>query len=128
MKLTVITPDDTLLVEEVASINIAEKTGSYTVLNDHAPLITVVKDFVMTIGQIDSGLKYIAANVGTLKVLDNTVSLIIDYGITGTSKDDARQKLQSLRDTIAENIGNIGDKTVANIEVELMRRMNEMRR
>lgn len=128
MKLTVITPDDTLLVEEVASINIAEKTGSYTVLNDHAPLITVVKDFVATINTKTSDLKYIAANAGTLKVLDNTVSLIIDYGITGTSKDDARQKLQSLRDTIAENIGNIGDKTVANIEVELMRRMSEMRR
>jgi len=127
MKLTVITPDATLLAAEVASINIAEKTGSYTILNDHAPLITVVKNFVATIGQTDTDLTYIAANAGTLKVLDNTVSLIIDYGIAGTSKDDARQKLQFLREEIAANIGNTGDKTVANMEIELMRRMKEMR-
>ena len=127
MKLTVITPDATLLSEEVTSINIAEKNGSYTILKDHAPLITVVKEIVATINTKTSDLKYIAANAGTLKVLGNTATLIIDYGIAGTSKDDARQKLQSLRDTIAKTIDNTGDKTIANIEFEIMRRMKEMR-
>ena len=128
MKLTVITPDETLLATEVTSINIHEKTGSFTVLRGHAPLITVVKDFVATIGAPDSDLTYIAANAGTLKILDNTAALIIDYGIVGTSKTDAREKLQSRRDEIAAKIGNTGDNTVANVEVELMRRMKEMRR
>ena len=128
MKLNIITPDTTLLATKVTSINIAERVGSFTVLNGHAPLITVIKDFVATIQPETADLTYIAANVGTLKVLDNITSLIVDYGVVGTSKEDAREKLQALRQEIAANIGKTGDKTVANVEVELMRRMKELRR
>ena len=127
MKLTVLTPDATLLTTEITSINIGAKAGSFTILANHAPLITTAKDFVMTIATKTDDLKYIAASVGTIKVADNTVAVIIDYGIAGSSRDDAQNALLALRQKIAAGGLEADDSTVANLELELIRRMSEMR-
>ena len=126
MRLKVITPDSTLFDGNIESINIAERTGGFSILKGHAPLISIVKDFVSTIRTETSDLRYIAAGSGTLKVLDDEIFLIIDYGVVGASKKDARANLASLRKEIAENSENLGDDTVANLEIELMRRMKEL--
>ena len=128
MKLKVITPDSTLFKDNIKSINIAEKVGSFSVLKGHAPLIAVVKDFVSTI-QTEAGvLTYIAASSGILKVLNDEVSLIVDYGVVASSKEEASNNLASLRKEIAQNTNNLGDDTIANLEIELMKRMQELGR
>jgi len=128
MKLKVITPDHTLFEGNVESINMAERVGAFTILNGHAPLITVVKDFVSTIQPETGDLTYIAAGSGTLKVLNNEASLIIDYGVVGTSKEAAKTNLMNLRKEIAQNNDGLGDDTVANLEIELIKRMQELGR
>jgi len=127
MKLKIITPDATLFNGNVASINIAEKTGSFSILNDHAPLITVAKNFVTTLQTETDGLVYIAANSGTFKMLNNEASLLIDYGVLASSKEEAQTALKNLKKEIAINSGRVGDDTIADMEFELMRRIKEMR-
>jgi len=127
MKLKVITPDSTLFNDHATRLNIAERIGSFSILSNHAPLITVIKDFVSTIQTEADDLTFIAANSGTLKVLNNEVSLTIDYGVLGTNKEDAWTNLESLRKEIAEKSGSLGDNTIANLELELMKRIKEMR-
>lgn len=126
MKLKMITPDSTLFEGNIKSINIAESTGGFSILKGHAPLISVVKDFVSTIQTEVSDLTYIAAGAGTLKVLEDEIFLIVDYGVVGTSKEEARTNLAKLRKEMATRSGDLGDDTVANLEVELMRRMKEL--
>jgi len=128
MKLKVITPDVTLFEGNIKSINIAERGGSFTILKGHAPLIVVVRDPVSTIQTETDELTYIAAKFGTLKVLDNEVSLIVDYGVDGTSKEDARTNLENLRNEIIQNSDNLGDDTIANLEIELLKRMQKLGR
>jgi len=126
MKLKVITPDNTLFDGAIERINIAERLGAFTILKGHAPLIVVVKNSVSTI-QTESGeLTYIATGFGTLKVLNNEVSLIVDYGAIGASKEEAKTSLMNLRKEIAQNNGSLGDDTVANLEMELIKRMQEL--
>jgi len=127
MRLKVITPDVTLFDDKAQSLNIAERVGSFTILSDHAPFLTVVKNFVSTIQTETGDLTYIAANSGTLKVLNNEASLIVDYGVIGASKDEAKTNLVNLRKEFAGNSESLGDHTIANLEVELMRRMRELK-
>ena len=126
MRLKVITPDTSLFKDEIQSINIAEHIGGFSILKGHAPFITVVKNFVSTIKLENGNLTFIAANSGTLKVLDDEISLIIDYGVIGTNREEAQEKLIELRQEIAKTSDETGDDTVANLEVELMRRMKEL--
>lgn len=120
MKLKMITPDATLFEGDIKSINIAERAGSFSILKGHAPLITVLKDFVSTIHPEAGELIHIAAGSGTFKVLNNEASLIVDYGVVGTSKEDAKMNLKNLREEIAQNSGDLGDETIAKLEIKLM--------
>jgi len=128
MKLKVIAPDNTLFIGNAKSLNIAERFGSFTILSDHAPFITVLKDFVSTIQTEKDDLTYIAANFGALEVLNNEVSVMIDFGVLGTSKEDALENLTNLKQEISAQSDNLGDDTIANLEIELVRRIREMRR
>ena len=128
MKLKVITPDQTLFEGNIESINIAERLGAFTILKKHAPLIVVVKNSVSTIQTENGDLTYIASRFGTLKVLNNEVSLIVDYGAVGTSKEEAKTNLEGLRKEISQNSENLGDDTVAVLEMELIKRMQELGR
>ena len=127
MKLTVLTPDATLLETEVENININAVDESFTILKRHAPLISVVKDFVATIKTEQSNLKYIAANAGTLNVLHDAVTIFIDYGVVGISKEDAREKLNARRKELIAESDEVDDDVIARMELELIRRMGELR-
>lgn len=127
MKLKIITPDVTLFEGNIKSINIAERAGSFSILKGHAPLIAVLKDFVSTIQAETGELTYIAAGSGTLKVLNNEASLIVDYGVVGTSKEDAKMNLKNLREEIAQNSDHLGDDTIANLEIKLMTMLKELK-
>ena len=126
MRFKVVTPDSTLFNGNIQGLNIAEKVGAFSILKGHAPLITVVKDFVTTIQTEAGDLTYISASSGTLKVLDNEAALIVDYGVVGSSKEEAAEHLLQLRKEIAQNSGDLGDDTIANLEIELMKRMQEL--
>jgi F-type H+-transporting ATPase subunit epsilon len=121
MKLKVITPDAPLWSGNITSINIAEKEGSFSILKGHAPLITVVKNVLATITIETGEVIYIAAGSGIIKVLTNEVSVIIDYGVIGNSKEEAKNNLVNLREVMIQNSSNLGDDTIANLEIELMR-------
>ena len=44
----------------------------------------------------------------------------------GNSKEDAKDNLVNLKREIVQNSDNLGDDAVAKLEVELMRRMQEL--
>jgi len=126
MKLKVITPDHTLFDGNIKRINVAEREGSFSILKGHAPLIVIIKNAVTTIQTETGDLTYIATGFGTLKVLNNEISLIIDYGVAGTSKEEAKTNLENLKDEIAKNNNDLGDDLVANLEIELLKRMQQL--
>lgn len=126
MKLIVRTPDETLVELDVASFNINQGYESFSVLNGHAPLISVTKDFVVTINEETGNNTYLAGNDGMLKVQDNVANMMIDYGIVASNKDDAKEQLRAMKEKMTEKTID-SDKSVLGVEIELMRRMQEMR-
>lgn len=121
MKLKMITPDTILFDGNTKRIHVAEPEGTFSILDRHAPLLMVVKHFVLTLLTETDELTYIAAGAGVLKVLNNEVSLIVDYGAVGASKEQAKTNLAHLKEEIIQRRTHLGDDTIANLELELMR-------
>ena len=125
MKLKITTPDNILLETTVKSINISEKTGSFTILPNHAPFLSSIESSFVVVTDEDGTTTYVNINSGILKVLKNTVVLIIDYGAMGITREEAFAKFEELQDSIMNRDKDSNDM-VGKIELELARRVKEM--
>lgn len=126
MKFAALTPDENLITTDITSLTVVQKAGGFQILTNHAPMITAVKDFVVTVKTNDAGETYVVGTTGTLKVYENNLTLFLDQGVQHESLEVATK-------TLAENIEKMNSKTydssddaVANLEIELMKRMKEM--
>lgn len=77
MHLEVITPDAKLFEGEVSSVIAPAVDGYLGILNDHAPMISTLKEGEMTI--ISNGKEQsIQINGGVLEVSNNVISVLAD--------------------------------------------------
>lgn len=77
MNLEIITPDKKVFEGEVMSASFPGTDGSFQVLNDHAPLISLLKDGVVEYKSKDS-VNQIKITGGVVEVLKNKVILLAD--------------------------------------------------
>ncbi|NOS91102.1 MAG: ATP synthase F1 subunit epsilon [Cyclobacteriaceae bacterium] len=80
MNLEIITPDKKVFEGEVLSASFPGTDGSFQVLNDHAPLISLLKDGVVEYKSKDS-VNQVKITGGVVEVLKNKVILLAD-GVT----------------------------------------------
>lgn len=80
MNLEIITPDKKVFEGEVVSASFPGTDGSFQVLNDHAPLISLLKDGVVEYKSKDS-VNQVKITGGVVEVLKNKVILLAD-GVT----------------------------------------------
>ncbi|MFY8036777.1 MAG: ATP synthase F1 subunit epsilon [Cyclobacteriaceae bacterium] len=77
MNLEIITPDKKVFEGEVLSASFPGTDGSFQVLNDHAPLISLLKDGVVEYKSKDS-VNQVKISGGVVEVLKNKVILLAD--------------------------------------------------
>jgi len=91
MYLEIVSPEATLFSGEVDSITVPGVNGEFEMLNDHAPIISILKDgHVKVAGTIqleedveakftksDKGV-WLAINSGTIEMKDNKVIVLAD--------------------------------------------------
>ncbi|MCE2996617.1 MAG: ATP synthase F1 subunit epsilon [Cyclobacteriaceae bacterium] len=77
MNLEIITPDKKVFEGEVLSASFPGTDGSFQVLNDHAPLISLLKDGVVEYKSKDS-VNQVKITGGVVEVLKNKVILLAD--------------------------------------------------
>ena len=77
MNLEIITPDKKVFEGEVVSASFPGTDGSFQVLNDHAPLISLLKDGVVEYKSKDS-VNQVKITGGVVEVLKNKVILLAD--------------------------------------------------
>ena len=77
MNLEIITPDKKVFEGEVLSASFPGTDGSFQVLNDHAPLISLLKDGVVEYKSKDS-VNQVNITGGVVEVLKNKVILLAD--------------------------------------------------
>ncbi|MBX2972804.1 MAG: ATP synthase F1 subunit epsilon [Flavobacteriales bacterium] len=77
MKVEIITPDKELFKGEASYVGVPGVDGSMGFLNNHAPLITVLRAGEVQV-KTDSGVKAFAVKGGVVEVSNNTVIVLAE--------------------------------------------------
>lgn len=125
-KLTIHTPEATLLSEDVISVTAPGAEGYLGVLAHHAPLITSLTPGKLSIRKADGQMDNYAVSGGFLEVADNHATLLadscehtgsIDVARAREAEKRSRQRLQSRESSV----------NLARAEASLKRAINRVR-
>jgi F-type H+-transporting ATPase subunit epsilon len=78
MKLEIITPEQTLYSGEATLVQLPGIDGSFEILNDHAPLIAVLKNGQVKAQDAQKQLQYFEIKGGVVEVLRNKVLVLAE--------------------------------------------------
>lgn len=78
MKLEIITPDSSIFSGEVNLVQLPGIKGSFEILNNHAPLISILKKGVIKIKDGNNQVKDFEVNGGVVEVNQNTVLVLAE--------------------------------------------------
>jgi F-type H+-transporting ATPase subunit epsilon len=78
MHLEIITPDKKVFEGEVAIVTFPGSDGSFQVLNNHAPLVSLLKDGVVEYKTLDRDATQVNITGGVVEVLKNKVIVLAD--------------------------------------------------
>jgi F-type H+-transporting ATPase subunit epsilon len=82
MHLEIITPDKKVFEGEVAIVTFPGSDGSFQVLNNHAPLVSLLKDGVVEYKTLERETAQVSITGGVVEVLKNKVIVLAD-GLKG---------------------------------------------
>lgn len=77
MTLEILTPDKKVFAGEASSLTVPGTLGSFTVLNNHAPLISTLEAGEVKV-KTGSGMETFLINGGVVEVLKNKVVLLAE--------------------------------------------------
>ena len=93
MILEIVSPEATLFKGEVASVTLPGVDGSFQILNNHAPIVSILKEGLIKIvsqsinfdkqvadrfSKVDNNTYTLAINSGTIEMKDNKVIVLAD--------------------------------------------------
>jgi len=78
MKLEIITPDRSVFTGEVNLVQLPGIDGSFEILNNHAPLISVLKKGNIKIKDDQGTEQFFEVNGGVVEVLKNKVLILAE--------------------------------------------------
>jgi F-type H+-transporting ATPase subunit epsilon len=77
LKLRIIAPDRMVFEGDVESVTLPGTVGSFTVLNNHAPIISSLENGKIAYKDV-SGITELAIRSGFAEVRDNTLSVCVE--------------------------------------------------
>jgi F-type H+-transporting ATPase subunit epsilon len=78
MTLEVITPEKAIFSGKVSLVQLPGSSGSFEILNNHAPLVASLKKGSIKVKDIDNKVSFIEINGGTVQVEDNVILILAD--------------------------------------------------
>ncbi len=78
MNLEIITPDKSVFTGEVSLVQLPGIDGSFEILNNHAPLISVLKKGTIKIKDDKGQEQFFEVNGGVIEVLKNKVLILAE--------------------------------------------------
>ncbi len=78
MKLEIVTPDKSVYTGEVSLVQLPGIDGSFEILNNHAPLISVLKKGKIKIRDDQDKEQFFEVNGGVIEVLKNKVLILAE--------------------------------------------------
>ena len=93
--ISIITPNGKIFDGQVESLIAPGVEGFFEVLNNHAPMVAMLKEGVLVLTQGSNRL-FFAIGPGVLEVNQkHSTLLLVDFALPAVSANEAREKLQS---------------------------------
>ncbi|MEO1436103.1 MAG: ATP synthase F1 subunit epsilon [Bacteroidota bacterium] len=77
MKITVLTPDTSVFEGEIKSVKVPGANGEFEVLNNHAPLVSALKQGSVRLVEHSGTAKSFKISSGFIEVLNNEIALLV---------------------------------------------------
>jgi F-type H+-transporting ATPase subunit epsilon len=78
MKVEIINPDKTIFSGEASIVQLPGKDGSFEILNNHAPIISVLQKGKVKIIDMDKNTNFFEINGGVIEVLKNKILILAE--------------------------------------------------
>jgi len=78
MNLEILTPERKLFSDEVYGVQLPGESGSFEVLDKHAPLVSALKSGRIKVLTDRSHFSYFEIRSGFAEVIDNTVTVLVE--------------------------------------------------
>ena len=127
LNLHIVTPSRIVFTGDVRAVTIPGTDGSFQVLKNHAPIISTLEVGLVKIEMLDGSTEFYSTSGGTVEVLNNKISLLVD-SIEKSDEidpDRARAALNRAKQRVEEKDN---DKTidVARAEAAAARAQNRL--
>jgi F-type H+-transporting ATPase subunit epsilon len=80
MQLDILTPVTQLFSQEVKSVSFPGKKGSFTILNDHAPIVSTLQSGKIKVVDTSNRTLYFEISGGIVECSSNTISVLLESG------------------------------------------------
>ena len=123
--LEILTPEKSLIKEEIDEITVPTSSGYITVLPEHVPLLTQIQSGEITIKN-NGKVENFAITGGFMEVLKNKVTILGDYAVRSqdieiTKVEEAKKRAEKLMNE------KVSKKDFAIAEAELRRSLLELK-
>ena len=79
MRLEILTPDRTIFSgDNITLVQLPGIDGSFEIMNDHAPLISVLKKGEVKVLTKDGNPQFFSINGGVIEVLNNSIQVLAE--------------------------------------------------
>ncbi len=78
MKLEILTPETTLFNNEVKSVQVPGKSGSFEMLNNHMPIVSSLNEGVIKIIDTNNQKKEITISSGVIEMKNNKIIILAE--------------------------------------------------
>lgn len=78
MKLEIISPQGTALQKEITQVSLPGTAGAFTVLSNHAPIISTLREGKVTCQTIEKTEEEVAIESGVVEVKNNKVTVFVE--------------------------------------------------
>ncbi len=78
MNVEIISPDKTIFTGEVYLVQLPGKDGSFEIMNNHAPLISILKEGKVKVLDNDKNPQFFEIKGGVIEVLKNKVLILAE--------------------------------------------------
>jgi F-type H+-transporting ATPase subunit epsilon len=90
IKFEIVTPEKTVLKEDIVEVTVPTREGELTILPHHTPLVATLKPGVLTLKKQDGSIDVVFVAGGFLEVLQNKVVILADTAERAEQIDEAK--------------------------------------
>ncbi len=122
----IVTPEKTVLKQEVLQVTVPTQAGEITILPDHIPLVSILKPGVLEIKTLNQEIEIMSVSGGFVEVLRDKVVILADSAERAQELDEsridaARKRAEAAKEEALAHEGYDLSAVAARLEVELAR-------